>query len=295
MIIDPADRFDYSAIVDRKPIVWPNDARIAVWVVPNIEHYEYIPAPIRPLDPGWRIRDPWSRTPHPDVHGYGIRDYGNRVGLWRMIEVFDQHRIRCTVSLSLAVLDMFPDVRDAMIARDWELMSHGLFNTRYHWDLTEAEERAEIARAQAIHERVTGRKMAGWFSPAASFTVNTPDLVAAAGFKYLCDFYHDDQPFALKTQSGTLVSLPYSMEVNDSISWRRGEEGEDFERIVRDELDTLYAEGGRVMCIAVHPFIMGQPHRIANLDRALAYVLGHERVWCATGVEIVDCYLSQSE
>jgi allantoinase len=240
------------------------------------------------------LRDPWSRTPHPDVLGYGLRDYGNRVGVWRLFEVFDRHRIRCTVSLSLKVLEMYPEIFAAMEARRYEYMSHGLYNTRYHWGLSVADERAEIQAAQAIHERLTGRRMAGWFSPAASFTVNTPDLVAEAGFRYLCDLYHDDQPTPLKVTHGSLVSLPYSMEVNDSIAWARGMEGDAFEQMVRDAFDTLYAEGatsGRVLCIAVHPFIMGQPHRIKALDRALAYVLGHSGVWCATGAEIVDHYL----
>lgn len=283
------DRFDYSAIVDRAPLRWPGGARVAVWVVPNIEHYEYLPAQVR-------VRDPWPRTPHPDVLGYGQRDYGNRVGLWRMMEVFDRHQIRCTVSLSLRVLEMYPAIFAAMEQRGWEYMSHGLYNTRYHWGYSVKEERAAIAACQEIHQRLTGRRMAGWFSPAASFTLNTPDLVAEAGFRYYCDFYHDDQPRPIKVKSGKLVSLPYSMEVNDSIAWRRGQEGEEFARTIRDEFDTLYAEGaehGRVMCIAVHPFIMGQPHRIAHLDSALGYVLGHPGVWQATGAEIADWAVTQ--
>ncbi len=278
------ERFDYSAIVDRPRLRWPDGARVALWVVPNIEHYEYLPAQVK-------VRDPWPRTPHPDVLSYGQRDYGNRVGLWRMMEVLDRHKVRCTVSLSVAVLEMYPEILTAIEARHWEYMSHGLYNTRYHWDYSIDEERAAIGACQEIHQRLTGRKMAGWFSPAASFTLNTPDLVAEAGFLYYCDFYHDDQPCPIRVKSGSLFSLPYSMEVNDSIAWRRGEEGEDFARAVCDEFDTLYAEGaehGRVMCIAIHPFIMGQPHRIAHLDRALAYVLGHKDVWQATGAEIAD-------
>lgn len=285
----PPERFAYSALIDRQRLRWPGGARVALWVVPNIEHYEYLPAQVG-------VRDPWPRMPHPDILGYGQRDYGNRVGIWRMMELFDQHRLRCTVSLSLAVLEMYPEIATAMAARDWELMSHGLYNTRYHWNMPIEAERAAIAECQAIHRKHTGRDMAGWFSPAASFTLNTPDLVAEAGFRYYCDFYHDDQPGRLNTRTGHLVSVPYSMEVNDAIAWRRGDEGEDFERLIRDEFDTLYREGaehGRVMCIAVHPFIMGQPHRIAHLDRALRYVLGHEGVWRATGDEIARWYIDQ--
>jgi peptidoglycan/xylan/chitin deacetylase (PgdA/CDA1 family) len=260
-----------------------------LWVAPNIEHYEYLPQLIR-------VRDPWPRTPHPDILGYGIRDYGNRVGLWRMLDVLDRFSLRCTVSLSMSVLDMYPQVADAMLSRRWELMSHGLFNTRYHWNLPEAEERAAIEECQAIHRRVVGSGLQGWFSPAASNTTNTPDLVAEAGIKYLCDLYHDDQPTPVRVRRGHLTSLPYSMEINDSIAWRRGQEADAFARKIRDEFDTLHAEGethGRVMCIALHPFISGQPHRIAALAQALDYVMSRPGVWCATGSEIVDAYLAQ--
>ena len=286
------DRLSYSAMPDRPPVAWPGGARLALWVVPNIEHYEYLPQQVR-------VRDPWPRVPHPDILGYGLRDYGNRVGVWRLMEVFDRLGIRCTVSLSMAVLEMYPEIAQAMIQRRWELMSHGLYNTRYHWNLSPEEERAEIQHCQSIHRRITGRDFAGWFSPAASNTLHTPDLVAEAGIRYLCDLYHDDQPTWVNLREdlhpARLVSLPYSMEVNDSICWRRGMEGEGFARKIVDEFDTLYAEGGRVMCVAVHPFIMGQPHRIEHLERALAHVLKQPGVWCATGEEIVEAWVAQQK
>lgn len=281
------ERLDYSAMPERAPLVWPGGARLALWVAPNIEHYEYQPQQVR-------VRDPWPRVPHPDILGYGLRDYGNRVGVWRLMEVFDRYRLPCTVSLSMAVLDMYPEIAEALLKRGWEFMSHGLYNTRYHWGMNEDEERAAIDACQAIHRRHTGRSLKGWFSPAASNTVRTPDLVAEAGIAYLCDLYHDDQPTPIRVRQGELFSLPYSMEINDSIAWRRGMEAEAFAQKIRDEFDTLYAEGGRVMNIAVHPFIMGQPHRIAHLAQALEYILGHSGVWCATGAEIIDCYRQQA-
>ena len=116
----------YSPILHRPPLRWPNGARVALWVVPNIEHYEYLPKFVR-------TRDPWPRSPHPDVLGYSQRDYGNRVGLWRLFEVTDALGIRCTVSLNMAVLEHFPEILGAMEARGWEYMSHGIYNTRYHW------------------------------------------------------------------------------------------------------------------------------------------------------------------
>lgn len=284
------ERLVYSPVDERAPIRWPGNARVALWIAPNIEHYEFLPADIR-------VRDPWPRMPHPDILGYGLRDYGNRAGVWRFFELFDALRIRCTVSLSMAVLDLYPQIAQAMIGRNWELMSHGLYNTRYHWNLSEAEERAAIDECTQIHRRHVGSALRGWFSPAASNTLATPDLVAEAGIDYLCDLYHDDEPTWIRVREGTLVSLPYSMEINDSIAWRRGLEADGFAQKIRDEFDTLHAEGAtrpKVMNIAVHPFIMGQPHRIRHLADALSYILDHDGVWCATGSQIVECWRAQA-
>jgi len=276
-------RISYSALPQRAPIIWPDGAKIALWIAPNIEHYEYLPSLVK-------VRDPWPRTTHPDILGYGQRDYGNRVGVWRFFELMDRYKIKCTVSLSMAVLTMYPEIAKEMALREWEFMSHGLYNTRYHWELSEQEERAEIQKAQQIHIDYMGKPFKGWFSPAASNTLNTPDLVAQEGIDYICDFYHDDQPTEIKVSSGRLVSLPYSMEINDSIAWRRGIEAREFGHNICDTFDTLYAEQGRVMNIAIHPFIMGQPHRIGYLQQAFEYIFSHSGVWCATGSEIVEHY-----
>ena len=136
------DRVAYSPIIERPPLRWPNGARVALWVCPNIEHYEYLPDPVR-------IRDPWPRMPHPDILGYGVKDYGNRVGLWRMFEVMDRYEIRCTVSLGLAVIDHYPEVFAACEERGWDYMCHGVYNTQYLWGLPEDEERAALALAES--------------------------------------------------------------------------------------------------------------------------------------------------
>jgi peptidoglycan/xylan/chitin deacetylase (PgdA/CDA1 family) len=282
---DP-DRFAYLPITERPLLRWPNGARIAVWVCPNIEHYEFLPGPVR-------VRDPWPRTPHPDVLGYGMKDYGNRVGLWRLFEVLDRYAIRCTVSLNLANFEHYPEILEACERRGWDYMCHGIYNTHYLWDYPEDEERAFVQDCVETFRRLTGRRLAGWFSPAASHTLNTPDLVAEAGIKYFCDFYHDDQPTPLRVRSGRLISLPYQMDLNDSNLFASFGEGPDFARMSNDMFDTLYHEGagqGRVMCLALHPFIMGRPHRLRWLDEALRYIAGHDDVWFATGEEIADWY-----
>jgi allantoinase len=278
------DRIAYSAIIDRPPIVWPNGARIALWIVPNLEYYELLPPP-------HRARDPWPRTPHPDVQAYGARDYGNRVGLWRLFEVMDRHRIRCTVSLNLALFEHFPELLDECEARRWDYLCHGIYNTRYLFGMPIDEEIALVRDCVETFRRLTGRPLAGWLSPGLTYTLNTPDLVAEAGIKYYCDWVHDDQPFPMRVRSGRrLISLPYSVELNDTVMHRQGHEAEEFTQVIRDQFDTLYAEGGRVMCIALHPNVSGQPHRIRLLDEALSYVLGHDGVWQATGEEIADWY-----
>jgi len=280
------DRAPYSAFPDRPPIRWPGGARLAVWVVPNVEHYEYLPNPVR-------LRDPWPRCPHPDVIGYGGKDYGNRVGLWRMFDLFDRLEIRATVSLSIANWVHYPQIFRAMEARRWSVLCHGMYNTRYHWNMTEDEERAAIADCVELYGDLTGRTIPGWFSPAATYTLNTPDLIAEAGITYYADWQHDDQPTPLRVRSGNLISVPYLMDLNDAILYRRQFEAAEFAQMIRDAFDTLYAEGGQVLCIALHPYMMGQPHRIGHLASALEYVLGHEGVWVATGEEIADWYLAE--
>lgn len=284
------DRVVYSPINDRPRLELPNGARVAVWIAPNIEHYEYLPDPVR-------VRDPWPRMPHPDVYDYGIKDYGNRVGVWRMFETMDRCDIRCTVSLNFAVIEHYPEIFEAMEARRWDVMCHGLYNTQYLWGVEEDEEREFIARCIEMYRQATGRMLPGWFSPAASFTLNTPDLVAEAGIKYYCDWYHDDQPFPMKVKSGQLITVPYTMEINDAIVYRRPVEADDFAQLIRDYFDTVWREGEtqpRVMCVALHPYMMGQPHRQRHLEEAIAYMRSHDGVWFATAEEIADHYYATS-
>jgi len=210
----------------------------------------------------------------------------------------DRYDVRCTVSLNLALCDHFPEIFAECEIRGWDYMGHGLYNTRYLYGLSVEEEEQAINDCVETFRRHTGRQLRGWLSPALTFSPNTADLVAAAGISYYCDLFHDDQPGPLRTKTGHLTSLPYSMDVNDAVLYRTGHEADEFLRIVKDEFDVLYQEGlngqgGRVLCIAVHPYISGQPHRIEYVERALSYVLEHENVWLATGSEIVDWYTTQ--
>ena len=282
-----SDRVVYSPITKRPKLEWPGGARIALWVVPNVEHYEYLPRP-------GQLRDPWPRTPHPDVLGYSRADYGNRIGFWRMLEVIDRYQIPCTVSLNLAVYEHFPEIMEACELRNWEVLCHGLYNTDYLWGLPEEKEREFIAECVTAHRRLTGRELPGWFSPAGSLTINTPDLVAEAGIKYYCDWRFDEQPFPIKVKTGRLPTLPYQLEVNDGVNFRFAVEAQAYARSAIEMFDRLYedgAESGRVMHLPLHPFLIGQPYRIRYLDRIFKHVLSHDHVWMATGGQIADWYL----
>lgn len=275
----------YSPIVERPQFSWPGTARLALWIVPNIEYYRLLPAV--------GSFDPWPRCPHPDIMNYGVRDYGNRVGFWRLIEVLDRHRVRATLSLNIACYRSFPEIRQACESRGYDVMCHGMYNTDVMFDLTEDQERAYIADCMMTFRRLTGRDFTGWFSPVASPTLTTADLVAEAGLRYTADFFHDDQPSELEVRGGRLLSLPYSMDVNEGWNLRFNIEAEEFVLSARDQFDRLYREGAdipRVMSLALHPYIFGQPHRIAHLDRLLSYILGHDGVWQATGIEIAEWY-----
>ena len=284
----PPDRVDYSPIIDRPIIKWPNGARVALWVSPNVEHYEYMPNDDA-------ARTPWPRTPFPDVQQYSYRDYGNRVGFWRMLETLDKYNIRSCVSLNVAVLEHFPEIRDAMVERNYDYMSHGIYNTRYLYTYTEEQEREFYRDTIETLKLHTGKQLKGMLGPAISGTERTPDLMAEAGLIYHTDWMHDDQPVPIKVKSGKLISVPYSIELNDSSLLRDNHyEGDYFARICKAQFDQLYKEGaesGRVMCIALHPFLIGQPHRIKYLDEILSHIMSHDGVWQTTADEIADYYI----
>lgn len=263
--------------------------------MPNVEFYEYEP----PSNP---YRNAWPRVPY--VKGYSWRDYGNRIGFWRMLEVFDHYDFPATVSLNMAVLDHFPEVAEAMVSRGWELMSHGLYNTRYLFGLSVEEERELIQDTIETLHRHTGKRLKGMFGPAASITPNTMELMVEAGLFYTADWYLDDQPFPINVSNGKLVCVPYTWELNDGLWMTEGygkgmgtQEADVFLQMCKDQFDVLYEEGaesGRVMCIALHTSIFGAPHRVRYLDEALGYILSHDGVWAATADQIAEHYLERS-
>jgi allantoinase len=277
---------DYLPITERPPIVWPGGARIAVMICPNVLYYEFMP----PHDP-WI--NPWARMT-PDVMMYGRQEFGARVGFWRLLDILDKHGLPCTAVLNIAALAKFPDIRKALVERKWDILGHGMYNTRFICGYAEDEERNYYREMRRITLEETGVDIKGMGGPGPqAATENTPDLLAEEGFSYYADFFHDDQPFPIRVRSkNRLISLPYSVEINDVPVLSTAYEADDFVGVVERQFDRLYSEGGRVMCITVHPALVGQAQRARYVDAALRYVASSPDVWFANGRDIADHYLT---
>jgi peptidoglycan/xylan/chitin deacetylase (PgdA/CDA1 family) len=279
-------RFDYSAIVDRPPLRWPNDARVALWVIPNIEHFLFDRPATRLADSALGL--------NPDVLNYSWRDYGVRVGIWRMMEVMERHGVKGTVALNSDVCKHYPRIIAAGKALGWEWMGHGVTNSIMFRDQSEAEERAQIKEAVATITASVGKAPRGWLSPALSETVRTLDILAEHGIEYVGNWVNDDQPYPMRVKKGRMFSIPYSSEIND-IPALLGlhQSPERFGQMICDQFDVLYEDGaktGRVMSICLHPFLVGHPHRSKYFAQALAHVTSRQEVWVTTGGEIIDWY-----
>jgi peptidoglycan/xylan/chitin deacetylase (PgdA/CDA1 family) len=279
------ERYDYTPMPKRPRLELPDGNRVAVWVAPNVEFYEYVP-------PARRDRPAWPRTGPPDILNYAHRDYGNRRAIWRCFELMDKYNIRGTVSLNCAVFDHFPEIAKAMVERNWDYMSHAIYNTRGMYGLTEEEERAVIQSVIDTVRQHTGKMISGSLILAPNpYTV---DLLAEAGVKYTVDFFHDDQPIPIRVRKGRLINVPYSININDTSAVNNQQLTEQqFARMAIDQFDRLYAEGGdsaRIMCIATHPFVSHIPSRQKYLEMVFRHIFGHDKVWNATGEEIADWY-----
>lgn len=283
--------YDYLPYKGRPRITWPDGAQIAVWIAPNVEFYEYEP----PKNP---VRTPWGR-PIPDVLAYSHRDYGNRVGFRRMLDAMDEAGFRGSVSLNVAMCDHHPEIIKLCADRGWEFFSHGVYNTRYAYGMSAEQERGMIRDSAETIRKWTGQKLEGWLAPALSNNTWTMDLLAEEGLLYTCDLFHDDQPTPIRVKSGhRFVSVPYSLEMNDTIVYNTNSyDPRHYGTIIKRQFDQLYREGatsGTVMCIPLHPYLIGQPHRIEPFAEAIRYIAGHDKVWKATGREIAQHFLARN-
>lgn len=288
-MIDNNSRLVYAPIEGRPRVTWPGGKTLAFWHAPNVEHYDYVP-------PSGVVQ---GRVDTPDLQHYAHRDFGNRVGFWRMLRIVDEFAMPSTVSLSLSVLEEIPEVRDAMLARDWEVMSHGISNLRPLYGYSLEEEDAFYALSQALATTYyDGRRIKGMLGPKVSGTDNTCDLMVRHGMTYHADWVHDEQPRPLRTDSGArLVSMPYSYMLNDvPLLHAKHFSAEEFVRLARAQIDRLLRDSeedgqGRVVCLATHPFVMGQPHLARALAKIFAAVRADDRIWVTTAGDIADHYI----
>ena len=280
-------RITYDPIAARRPLALPGGARVAVFVVVNVEEWpleEPIPRPIIPPPAG-------GPPPVPDVPNWSWHEYGMRVGFWRIKALLDRHGVRATVALNASVARTYPPIVGATMASGWEIMGHGFTQRALSREL---DERSVIRQTIEAIREATGRTPRGWLGPGLVETRETPDLLAEEGIEYVCDWCNDDLPYEMKVKQGRLVSIPYTLELNDipiyAVQHHRSPEI--FER-ARDQFDTLYAESkenARVMAISTHPYITGVPHRIKYFDKIFDYIKQHEGVWFCTGSQILDWY-----
>jgi peptidoglycan/xylan/chitin deacetylase (PgdA/CDA1 family) len=285
----PYGPFKFSLIDQRPKLSWPNDARVALWVITNIEFFALDRAM-----PGDSNERPKGNEGTPQVRHWSQRDYGNRVGIVRLMNLLKKYDIRSTVALNSDVCDVHPEIVEACMELDWEFIGHNRTNTARLNEIPLDEERATIRHVLDRIGQATKKRPVGWLGSGLQETWNTLDHLIDEGCTYVADWVNDDQPYTMTVDGKSIVSVPYSYELNDMAAVVRSKStpGE-FERMIKDQFDVLYAEGeasGRVMAIALHPFIMGQPHRIAALERALKYICSFAGVWKATGSEIASHY-----
>jgi len=280
------DRYPYSAIVDRKPLRWPNGARVAVWVIPNIEHFLFD----RPSTSVTAV----TTSLVPDVLNYSWRDYGVRVGIWRMMDVMGKHGVKGTVALNSDVCRHYPRIIEAGKRLGWEWMGHGSNNSTLINRQSEEEEKQLIKNVVDTIKTSTGQQPRGWLSPALSESHRTLDILAENGIQYVGNWVNDEQPYPMRVKSGSIISMPYSIELNDiPVFLDQGQAPETFGKMISDQFDVLYEDGaktGRVMSICLHPFLIGHPHRSKYFDQALAHIRARQEVWITTGGEINDWY-----
>ncbi len=294
--------YDFVPIVHRKPLKWPGGKRLAVILTINLEYWDPVQKSDKkyyPGGPGIVGGDlPGNVYDNPN---FTWREYGHRVGVWRLFDVFDTEGVpsSCTLNAKLAI-ERRP-ILDAALARGWEIIPHNYVQdellTDYMFD--EKAEREVIRRTLEIYERACGRKAKGWLSSSLRSTPNTIDILAEEGLIFITDLLNDDQPYLVKTRSGRpMVSISYTSEVNDFSFLRQGLTVETGLQMFKEQFDWLYAESatsGRFMNIGLHPHVIGQPFRIRALRDFIRYAKQFEGVWFATREEIAAWYLRNHE
>jgi peptidoglycan/xylan/chitin deacetylase (PgdA/CDA1 family) len=289
------DWFIHESTFKRPAIAWPGHKRIALWITVPIEFFP-LDAPTLPVRPlGGLDRG------YPDFWGYSNRDYGTRVGVYRIMRVLDALGLRATAAVNAVVATHYPRIIEEIVRRNWEIVANGIDMGHVHHGKLELEkERELIQRARDTLSKSSGKRIAGWHSPGHSESTNTLALLAENAFEYVADWANDDLPYMMKTAAGPLCAMPLTHEWSDRVLLlQHNLTIEDYEAQVLHAFNRLCAEAeryesGRILSLSISPWITGYPHRISALERILAKVLDTESVWHETGLEIVQVFKKQT-
>jgi len=287
------DIYPWSNLFERKKITWPGKARIALWIIPALEYF--------PLDvksepfkaPGHMV------TPYPDYRTYTTRDYGTRIGIFRIIKVLDAFGLKASVATNARIAERHPFLINEITRRGWEVMAHGYdMNTLHYGGMDKHQEATNMRKTVEVLRTASGQPVTGWLSPARSESENTLDLLPENGIDYVCDWVNDDMPYEMKTKNGSLLAMPHSNELDDrqiSVNYHHPEAV--FEEQIIDAFNYLYKEsethGGRILALTLTPYVIGLPYRIKSLEKVLGHITGHDGVWSATGAEIAAAWKAQ--
>jgi allantoinase len=288
------DRYKWSHLFDRKKVAWPNGAKTALWVTPSLQWF--------PIDTtGKPFRAPGGLTmPFPDYRHYTNRDYGNRVGIYRILEVLRDRSIPASVAVNGIIAERYPLLLKDVVSEGHEIVGHGLDMEHVHHSGLSAEAEGElVSRTLSLLRGVSGHAVTGWLSPGRAQSYATLDILAANGIDYACDWANDDLPYEMKTTSKPIYAMPHAYETDDRTVMMDFHHTEDsWAQQVKDRFDVLYREadryGGRVMSIPLHAWVIGVPYRVGYLREVLDYIVGHDAVWAATGAEILKEFRQQA-
>jgi peptidoglycan/xylan/chitin deacetylase (PgdA/CDA1 family) len=288
------ERYVWSHLFDRNKIVWPNGAKIALWVMPAVQWF--------PIDmTGKPFRAPGGLTmPFPDLRHYTNRDYGSRVGIYRILEVLTDRGLPASVAVNAAVAERYPLLLKDICEAGHEIVAHGRdMEHVHHSGLSEDTEERLVSDTLAVLRTMSGQRVIGWLSPGRAQSFATPDILARNGVEYGCDWANDDLPYEMKTTSHALYAMPHAFETDDRTVLLDFHHTEDsWAQQVKDRFDVLYREadryGGRIMSIPLHSWVTGVPYRIGYLRDILDHILAHDGVWPATGAQLLEAFRGQS-
>lgn len=287
------DRYEWSMLTTRKPVVWPDEKKLALWVNVSLQHF--------PMNPTSKLAKlPGSMTmPYPDLRHYTLRDYGNRVGIYRFLNAFDRYGIKPTFAINAHLAERYPALLGAVVERGDEIIGHSWsMDTPHVGGLAKADEAELVQRALDRLRALTGSDIRGWLSPGKLESEHTPDLLKAHGIEYFCDWVNDDMPYRFHTKHGDLWAMPLSTEIEDRFVIMENLHSEaDWAIQAMDACDMLLAEareqGGRILSLSIHPWVLGQPHRIRHLESVLEYVMSKSEVWSVGAGELLDSFINQ--